>query len=401
MRKCIFMACVLALLCLCACAHALPVIEIETVNGELPGQEDTAGFMTVREEVDGAVQEMRVQIEINVRGNTSQRFPKKSYRVQAVTHWGDTQDISLCGLRSDDDWILNPMYTDDTKIREALAYDVWAMMNGAGKVAASSRMRYAEVYMNGEYWGLYAVQERIDRKQVDADKKTGVLYKMIANNRPTVAELLMCREPEEYRGIKLEYAGKNVTAAWHPAAAYIAHLDEMPSPTGDKLDLDNTIDYGLFVMLVQAHDCHFKNQFVHAVLEGEDYVLYRMPWDLNNTFGDVWDSDAEKANYTRHAVVKLTMDGAFELLVYSKDTQVYEKIRARWQELRAGVLADETIVLRARELYAPLTEAIARDSARWPTCGKGEGNAQDILAVEAFTRRMLQRVDEFVDGLGK
>ena len=71
-------------------------------------------------------QTISTRIEINERGNTSRRFPKKSYRVKIVDEEGQKQDLSIAGLRSDDDWILNPLYTDTSKIREALAYDLWA-----------------------------------------------------------------------------------------------------------------------------------------------------------------------------------------------------------------------------------------------------------------------------------
>ena len=163
---------------------ALPVLSIVTENGRLPNGEDLSARLTLLLPDGTEFQTISTRIEINERGNTSRRFPKKSYRVKIVDEEGQKQDLSIAGLRSDDDWILNPLYTDTSKIREALAYDLWARMNSSGQAAAGSRMRYAEIYFNGQYWGLYGVQERMDRKQVDADKRGGVLYKVAANDRP-------------------------------------------------------------------------------------------------------------------------------------------------------------------------------------------------------------------------
>lgn len=102
------------------------------------------------------------------------------------------------------------MYTDTSKIRETLAYRLWEEINSSSVFAASSRVAYCEAYINGKYWGLYGVQERIDRKQVDGDKRSGILYKIIANDRPIVEELLSCESDEICRGFELEFSGTGV-----------------------------------------------------------------------------------------------------------------------------------------------------------------------------------------------
>ena len=319
----------------------LPVISVVTEGGELPGSDDMRAQMTICYP-DGSQQ--TVHIEINERGNTSRRFPKKSYRVKIVDARGDKQNLSVAGLRSDDDWIFNPMYTDTSKIREALAYALWAEINSSGSRAASSRVAYAEVYLNGEYWGLYGIQERIDRKQVDGDKRSGILYKIIANDRPTVQELLDCESSEVCRGFELEFAGERVRDAWEPAAAYMALLNGEDCPVDARLSLENTIDYGLWAMLTQAHDCHFKNQFLNCVHTGSGYTMYKIPWDLNNTFGDIWQNDAVDANHTGYHAGDLVVDGAFGVLLDSGDADVYRAIRERWAALRSGAITEERLI---------------------------------------------------------
>ena len=71
-------------------------------------------------------------------------------------------------------------------------------------------------------------------------------------------------------------------------------------------------DYGLWAMFTQAHDNHFKNQFLNAVHESGCYALYKIPWDLNHTFGDVWRGEDEENNFTGYMVGSPVMDGAFE-----------------------------------------------------------------------------------------
>ena len=376
----------------------LPVLELYTDSGELPGDEDAPGRLRLVEAgEDGALRISESPIEINLRGNTSRRFPKRSYRVKVTDGLGDKRDLSIAGLRADDDWILNPMYSDTSKLREALAYGLWEQINSCGRVAASSRMAFAEVLLNGEYYGLYGVQERVDRKQVGANKRAGLLYKVTANDRPGVAELLDCDSWERCHGMELAYAGSRVVRPWLPAADYLALLSGEEGPGIARLSLENAADYALWSMLVQARDCHFKNQFIHCVPEGAGYVLYRIPWDLNHTFGDLWSGDSPQTNYVTYEIGRSQPDDALERLLETEaGEELAQRLRERWAELRAGPITEEKLLDRVRELFDALYPAILRDGERWPQCGMGEGNAANTRDIEDYLRATLPRIDRWV-----
>jgi len=376
-------------------ALELTILSIETENGQLPEDERLGGRMTVR----SGLRTETADVEIWLRGNTSRRFPKKSYRIAVVDEEGGKKNLSIAGLRSDDDWILNPLYTDTSKIREALAYELWDVMNSSGRNAASSRMAYAELYLNGEYWGLYGVQERIDRKQVDADRRSGILYKVSRLEKPTVQELLECERQDYCGGFELEFAGAGVSRPWDAAAAYMALLSGESHELPASVDVGNLIDYGLWAMFTQAHDCHFKNQFLNCVYDTSGYTLYKIPWDLNNTFGDIWKNDSEETNHTLFSIGDFVYDGMFEVLLSLNDPQIYGQIRSRWQQLRAAVLREEALLSRAHALYDPLYDALERDTQRWPECGMGNGNALNILDIEEYIRRTLADMDVYMEQL--
>ena len=59
-----------------------------------------------------------------------------------------------------------------------------------------------QVFLNGAYWGLYGLQERVDLKQLDGDKRADLLYKVVANDRPTAEELLSCASTGRYRAFE-------------------------------------------------------------------------------------------------------------------------------------------------------------------------------------------------------
>ncbi|MBQ4609212.1 MAG: CotH kinase family protein [Clostridia bacterium] len=380
----------------------LPVLDIRNDSGELPGdQTQSARLALYAAEKDGGVSCEQTPIGMNLRGNTSKWLPKKSYRVKILDEQGKKRNLSIAGLREDDDWILNPMYSDTSKIREKLAYELWDAFNSCGTAARSSRLEYAEVLFDGQYWGLYGVQERIDRKQVDSHRRSGILYKVFANDRPTVEEVLACGDEERCGGLEIKHAGTFVENPWTPAASYMSLLFGEKNIAGAVMSLKNTIDYGLWAMLLQAHDCHFKNQFLHAVYENGGYTMYKIPWDLNHTFGDVWYGDGKEQNYTNYIVGRLVMDGSFEKLIETGGEEVYAMIRARWAQLRSGIAREDAIMARAREIHQPIYGAIVRDGRRWPECGMGEGNADNLRDIQTSIRMILPEIDVFVEELGR
>ena len=380
---------------------SLPVIALDSDGDALPGDEAEHGVLTYLSGEDGRLTLRRSEMEINLRGNTSRRLPKKSYRVKIIDESGEKSNLSLAGLRSDDDWILNPMYSDTSKVREPLAYWLWEQINSSSSAAASSRAAYAEVILNGAYWGLYAIQERIDRKQVGGDKQADILYKVIANDRPTTQELTECTDSLLCHGFEISHAGTGVgEQRWLPAASYMAALNGEENPYGASLSLENTVDYGLFAMLTQAYDCHFKNQFLNCVYNGSGYTLYKIPWDLNHTFGDAWNGDSTQTNYLDYVIGdELVLDSAFQALLTGIDDAAAQLIRSRWEALRRETITEENITQKAYSLYLPLQSALERDTARWSQSGMGDGNAQHIRDIEVFIRNILPRIDEFVRSL--
>ncbi len=376
----------------------LPVLDICTADGTMPDDDDKAGIMHLFEAGEnGQLEQLSVPLSIRLRGNTSRRYPKKSFRISILNEAGEKNKISIAGLRRDDDWILNPMYTDASKIREALAYSLWETMNSCGDAARCSGMAFCEVILNGEYAGLYALQERMDRKQVQADKGTGILYKVDTNVRPEQEKLLVNGKEETCAGMELVFSGSEVDEPWLPAADYIALLEGAEGPCTARLSLQNAVEFTLWAVLTQARDCHYKNQFLHCVWEKEEYVMYRIPWDVNHTFGDYWSGSAEKENYMAYSLAFPAVDDAGVVLLGGGDSAFIQALVNRWTELRAGPIQEEDLLEKANLQFQKLYPAILRDHEKWPESGMGEGNAANIRDIEYFLRENLRAMDRWID----
>ncbi len=95
---------------------------------------------------------------IEIRGSSSQQFPKKSYGFESWDALGNSIDTSFLGMPAQSDWILNANYTDKTLIRNVMAYQVWRNMGYYG-----TRYHFVELILNGEYRGIYIFSEKIKR----------------------------------------------------------------------------------------------------------------------------------------------------------------------------------------------------------------------------------------------
>ena len=104
--------------------------------------------------------------DLNIRGNTSLRYPKHSYHLKTKDEAHDPLKVSLLGLPKESDWVLFAPYPDKTLMRDVLAYEI---SNKMGRWA--SRTRFVELFLNDsgknlterDYQGVYVLVEKIKR----------------------------------------------------------------------------------------------------------------------------------------------------------------------------------------------------------------------------------------------
>ncbi|MCU0408942.1 MAG: CotH kinase family protein, partial [Bacteroidales bacterium] len=98
-------------------------------------------------------------IGIEIRGQSSQMFPKKSYGFEIIDAVRNDADASLLGMPEDSDWILYAPYSDKSLLRNALTYHLGRRLEGEWQ----PRYRFCDLYINDTYAGIYMLVERIKR----------------------------------------------------------------------------------------------------------------------------------------------------------------------------------------------------------------------------------------------
>ena len=105
--------------------------------------------------------ETNYKIGIEIRGSSSQMFPKKSYGFETrSSDWSEDIDVNLGGFPEEEDWILYGPYSDKSLIRNKLTFD---LSNAIGYKA--SNVKFYNLYINNDYKGLYVLMEKIKRDE--------------------------------------------------------------------------------------------------------------------------------------------------------------------------------------------------------------------------------------------
>lgn len=132
-------------------------------------------------------------VGIEIRGGISQTYPKKNYDLE---FWEDTigdenRDVQFGKLRADDDWILNGLYNEPLRIRSYTANKLWLQLHSLNyaddepKAKSGANIKYVEMFLNGQYNGIYNLSEQVDKKQLKLksfknDEIRGELYKGVS-----------------------------------------------------------------------------------------------------------------------------------------------------------------------------------------------------------------------------
>ncbi len=384
------------------------------------------------------------------RGASSSNYPKRSYAIKLRDENGNSVDRKLLGYRSDNNWILDAMYIDLACMRNRVATDLWNAFeckpyyaDREKKVRTGTRGKFVEVILNGQWWGLYCMTEKMDRKQLKLKKFVpaslsttgenevhGVLYK---SNQWTY-EVFMGHESNDDNDYKqVIYPHKKVSdyknilgqetwceyefkypdyedeaVEWRPlhdaanmvATSFILNIDSVKS----RFDYPMLRDYYLFIDLLLATDNHGKNLFWYAYdtqgPEGDKLSL--APWDLDGTFGQDWDgviTNTKDVTLDFDTYIKNYEHGQFAIFDLIKSRSEWQQdLKDRYAELRIkGVISGDSIANRFAN-YASLFEASLADQREQNMWSKTyHSRHKDIQGGATYAESWIRRRVNWLD----
>ena len=354
------------------------------------------------------------RIDIEIRGSSSQVTNKKNYGF--TTRMADNvtnNNVSLLNMPEENDWVLNGMVFDPALIRDYLCYNLSRQIS-----EYASRTEYCELIINGEYKGLYLLQEKIkaDDNRVDITKisKNDNQIPDITGGYITKADKTTGGDPvawtmKNWSGASVDYIHElpkpeNVTA-FQDQYIHLRFTDlEVTALNQDVsisygfpsvIDIQSFIDYIIVSELGSNADAYQYSTYFHKDRNGK---LRAGPiWDNDLTFGNdlfFWGLDRSKANVWQ--LSNGDNEGArfWRDLILNSEFRCY--LAKRWNELiqPGQPLNLEVISAFIDKTVAVIAEGVSRDYERW---GKTGNPQQNIDAIKTW---LTNRIPWITSNLG-
>ncbi|MFT3884912.1 MAG: CotH kinase family protein [Flavobacteriales bacterium] len=379
----------------------LPIVVINTGNQPIPDEPKITAHMGIihngpalRNRIADPFNNYNGIIGIELRGHSSQSFPKKSYGFELRDAQGSSIDASILGMPAGSDWTLIANYAERSMLNNALTYGL-----GQGMGRYAPRWQHVEVVLNGEYIGVFLLTEKIKRgsdrvniaklrsTDVSGDAVTGGYIVKVdwpdddpfwySSHAPVahpdgqrirfVYDYPKAPEPEQRAYIQA-YVDSFETA--------LAGPDFMDPQIGYRhyADASTFIDLFLVNELSRNVDAYRLSTFLYKDRASKGGRLKMGPlWDYDTGWGNAdycHGNDITGWAYRFSDVCpndQMQMPFWWERLM--QDAGFTDSLRCRWEELREGLFATDRLHAWCDSMATVLDEGQQRNFTKWPTLG--------------------------------
>jgi hypothetical protein len=324
---------------------------------------------------------------IRIHGASSQGYPKKSYGITLDT------PARWFGMRESAHWVLNAAFIDRSLMRHKLSYDLFRSLSRTNAPRFAAASRFVEVNLNGKYLGVYLLMERIDRAMLGLKpyetnaSEHACIYKAIdhaANFNRLGHSGYEQREPDPL-----------IQSYWKPLDRFNRFVSTAPDEEffnpgkgiAAQLDLENTIDFHLLVLLTSNMDGFDKNLLLAMDAPQTNAPpprFFFVPWDYDATFGRNWSGGPFKASawLSNHLFERLLTDRTYRT-----------RFAARWEHLRQREFSLPTIYRMIDENVKTLGAAADRSQTRW----WGSSVPEDVTQMKQWLDQRVKWLDQQIE----
>jgi hypothetical protein len=376
----------------------LPIVIINTNGQEIPDEPKIDVNMKIiyngvgkTNYLTDTVYNFNSKVGIEIRGQTSQSFPKKQYGFEVRDTADNDSNASILGMPAESDWILYAPYSDKSMMRNALVY---RLSNDLGRYA--TRTQYCELVLNDQYWGIYILMEKIKRgksrvniKKLEAKDTTGdaltggYIFKIDKSN--TGQDEGWTSKYKGYPGDAYEtylYDYPKQEDIANKQKAYIKGImdkfeDVMNSSAYndpikgyyDLMDIDTFVDTYLMNELCKNVDGYRLSTYFYKDKNSQDGRL---------KYGPIWDFDISLGNCNYDQCDLFT---GFEVLNDShtipawnrklfSDPVFFNRFAKRWNEVKKTVFKIPRVSAILDSVVTLTNDARIRNFTKWDIIGQ-------------------------------
>ena len=308
---------------------------------------------------------------IKYRGNSSYSgFDKRSYRIKFYRDEHTSRNYGLFGMGADSEWVLNGPFLDRSLLRNRLMFRL------SGELLPwSPETRYFELYVNGDYRGVYLAIEPITagpsriglawfslssgatpyiigRDRVGTEENEFSSYGTLAG-KTSFFPNIQHPGPKNLTSIQIRFIHRDLNA--FEEALYSDYFADPRIGYAKYIDVDSFVDYYLLNEFSTIKDAFQLSTFAYKDIGGK---LTMTVWDFNNGFDNYpwFESPADRG------FVCANKNWADRLL---NDRAFTDKVVARYAELRSSLWKTSRIMALLDEDIEYLGDAIDRNFSVW------------------------------------
>ncbi len=374
----------------------LPIVVISTGGAEIPNDPKipaTIGIISnpagQRNHLSDSYNELDWYCGIELRGESSLWFDKKSYGIEIWDEDGNDLDTTFLNFPPEEDFVLHGPYADKSLMNNVLTMHLARSMGHY-----SSRTRFVELVINDDYKGLYVTMERIkrDKNRVDISKLNP---DELTGDDLTGGYIIRIDKGDDggwnsnydalygQGGIRFQYYYPSAEDIHPEQGAYIKNYfdnfeDAINSPTFKNsmgkgytqyIDLRSFVDTFILNELSKNVDAYRLSTYFYKEKDSNGGKLHAGPfWDFNLAYGN-----ADYCGGDSHTgwVYYQCNHGGYPIWwnKMQSDTVFSNALKCRWEELRTGLLETSTLLQTIDSLSSIINEAQERNFQRWPTLG--------------------------------
>ncbi len=313
---------------------SLPVVVIETDGKEIKREEYTSASVSLECNFAYGYESMaETEVQIKGRGNSTWKWSdKKPYKLRYES------DVSLLGLRAGQDWVLLANYNDKTLFRNYLALEMAKFMDNMDCYATQIPV---DVFMDGEYIGVYTLGEeieegdgRIEVKTDAASLDTGYLLELGGSDDSSArnvfsTDLMICVEILSPDGDTLGDEEIDYIYNYVSKADYAVKTEHGYE---NYIDVDSLIDWLIITELSFNSDGAMRRSVFLKKDAGGKLEMAAM-WDFDIAFGN---SNTDFLNYHEWATLATRYEYVRDnwICYLMKDEAFVARLRERWNEIK-------------------------------------------------------------------
>lgn len=343
---------------------------------------------------------LKSRMEIGGHGNSSWgSYPAKSMEWEFKNEAGGGVELPVLELPPGEDFELWACYADVSCLHNWFTFDLGREMG-----MWAPRTRFAEVFVNGSYNGLYLIMEMVrkDKYRVDIPKPaltaagdisggyivkfnsgigTGSQFRSASNlnwnyHYPRYTEITAAQKT-----YLLGFINR------FEAALMSANYTDPATGWKSMVDLQSFVDNSIVQELSNNPDAYWRSQYLYKKADADGGKLYMGPlWDFDLSWGvgslvdprgqvgsgrPAWRYDYWTHEINATAIPKIPLQWPWIFTKIWSDPAFKNAFGCRWKELRKSIIDIPKMQARIEEAGQSISAAFTRHNAKWMVLGRG------------------------------